>query len=257
MPGVIEIAAFADELLRTREIPDYPNALNGLQVATNAEIVKVAAAVDFSTRAVEGARSAGANLLLVHHGAFWSGLTPLTGKRYRVMASVIEGGLGVYSSHLPLDCHPTIGNNVLLAKRLGLTPSTVFGNFNDVSIGVAGESNSPLTSLIATACEFAALHEGRVHATPHAGTQKIGRWAVCTGSGANTETLREAGERGINTLIVGEGPHWTAVHAEESGITLMYTGHYVSEILGVQALAAEIAKAFDIPWEFIGAPTGT
>jgi len=82
------------------------------------------------------------------------------------------------------------------------------------------------------------------------------RWAICTGAGASAETLHEAAERNIDTLIVGEGPHWTAVDADELGITIIYAGHYATETLGVQALAAYVAERYDVPWHFIDVPTG-
>ena len=257
MPTAVEIAAFADELLRTSEITDYDQALNGLQVDAPSEVRKLAAAVDFSSRTLRAAAVAGANLLVVHHGAFWGGIVPLTGKRYQIVAELIERGIGVYSSHLPLDCHPTIGNNVLLAGELGLSPSSGFGRWRDLTIGVAGESGARLRDLVSKTQAFAERHGGQVRVTRHADDQRVGRWAVCTGAGADSSTLREAAERGINTLIVGEGPHWTAVHAEEVGLALIYAGHYATETLGVQALAGEIGKKFSIPWEFIAAPTGT
>lgn len=257
MASALEVATFADRLLRTADVPDYPNALNGLQVSTEAQVRKLAAAVDFSARTVGGARDTGADLLLVHHGAFWGGLATLTGTRYRIVASLFESGMGVYSSHLPLDCHPTIGNNALLAKELGLSPTSGFGRFNGVTIGAAGESGMPMKKLVSAARSFAEAHGGSIHVTPHPDARSVGRWAVCTGAGAGTDTLKEAAERGIDTLVVGEGPHWTAVYAEDNGLTIIYAGHYATETLGVQALAAEIAKEFGIAWEFIAAPTGT
>jgi putative NIF3 family GTP cyclohydrolase 1 type 2 len=82
------------------------------------------------------------------------------------------------------------------------------------------------------------------------------RWAICSGSGANADTLREAVDGGIDTLIVGEGPHWTAVDAIDSGITVFYAGHYATETLGVRAIAERVSGAFGIPWCFVDAPTG-
>ena len=257
MTTAAEIAEFSDKLLRSSELQDYPNAVNGLQIGTSSPILKVAAAVDFSRRAVDGAQKAGANLLIVHHGAFWGGLLPLTGRRFDLFSDLFSSGLGVYSSHLPLDCHPTIGNNTLLAAKLGLTPASGFGKIGDTSIGVAGESSSAITDLLERARLFASEHGGNVHATPFAKNQSVGRWALCTGSGADADTLREAEERAISTLIVGEGPHWTAIAAEEMGIVLIYAGHYATETLGVQALAAAIANEFGLEWKFIAAPTGT
>lgn len=257
MPTALEIAAFADTLLRSKEVSDYPSAVNGLQVDTPANITKIAAAVDFSARTVSAAKATGAQLLLVHHGAFWQGTVPITGRRYQVIATLVTESIGVYASHLPLDCHASLGNNVLLAKKLGLNATAGFGNVNGIAIGVAGESTTSLESLIRSASTFTAEHGGRLRVTPHSGQRAVGRWAMCTGSGADSATLKEAVDRGVNTLIVGEGPHWTSVFAEENDMVILYAGHYATETLGVQALAAEIAKEFGIDWEFIAAPTGS
>jgi dinuclear metal center YbgI/SA1388 family protein len=257
MPKAVEIAAFADKLLRSAEIPDYPNALNGLQVDTDAHVSKLAAAVDFSRRTVEGAARAGANLLIVHHGAFWDGATPITGSHFRILSDLFMKSIGVYSSHLPLDCHPTLGNNALLAKKLGLVSDSSFGEFKNISVGVAGSSTGSVDDLVGAANNFAKEHGGHVHVTPYEKKRAVGRWAICTGSGADSNTFREAAERGIQTLVVGEGPHWTAVRAEEAGLVVIYAGHYATETLGVQALAQAIAAEFNIPWEFVAAPTGT
>jgi Uncharacterized conserved protein len=257
MPTAADIARFADEFLGTRNTPDYPNALNGLQVDTKEDVRKIAAAVDFSSRTVHGAAAVGANLLIVHHGAFWAGPAPLVGPRYGVMAELFAKSLGVYASHLPLDRHPTIGNNVLLAKRLNLSPDSAFGNFKDIAIGVAGHSSERTSGLMAKVRAFAEEHGGYAYSTPLPADRPVGAWAICTGSGADSSTLQEAAARGIETLIVGEGPHWTAVHAEDHGIVLIYAGHYATETLGVQALSAKIAEEFAIDWEFVAAPTGS
>lgn len=257
MTSAVQIAAYADELLRAREIPDYPNALNGLQVDTSAPVTGVAAAVDLSSRAVEGARVAGVNLLIVHHGAFWAGLAPLTGIRYRMLHSLITNGIAVYSSHLPLDCHPTLGNNVLLAEELGLERKSSFGRFEDIFVGAAGESGMKIEELIGRVSAFSARNGGRAHHTPFTSDRAVGSWGLCTGAGVDADTMREAVERKIRTLIVGEGPHWTAVAAEENDLVLIYAGHYATETLGVQALAKTIAAQFAIPWHFIPTPTGT
>ena len=82
------------------------------------------------------------------------------------------------------------------------------------------------------------------------------RWAIITGAGASSDSLREATATGVDTLIVGEGPHHTAVEAAELGLTVIYAGHYATETLGVCALAAHVEQVFGLPWSFISAPTG-
>lgn len=255
MATIAEIARHLDDLLHTAEIPDYPNALNGVQVETDAEIVKVAAAVDARERTIALAVDAGANLLLVHHGMFWGGLQPLRGPNLRRVRALITSGLALYSSHLPLDAHPELGNNVLLARQLGLTPSSGFARHKTIDIGVAGESNVPTAEIIERADALARQHEGSARHTATSDSGITRRWAICTGAGAARDTLDEAAARGIDTLIVGEGPHWTAVDGEELGITIIYAGHYATETLGVRALAEHVSRVYDVPWIFIDAPT--
>lgn len=93
-------------------------------------------------------------------------------------------------------------------------------------------------------------------ATEHAADRRTRRWAMCTGAGASSQTLEEAAALGVDTLIVGEGPHHTAVDARETGLVIIYAGHYATETLGVTALAEHVGEKFGMDWTFIDAPTG-
>jgi dinuclear metal center YbgI/SA1388 family protein len=256
MTTLMRIASELDSLLGTDGFPDYPQAINGVQVETQSEIVKVAAAVDLRERTIRGAVDAGANLLIVHHGLFWGGLQPLRGPYYRRVHALLASGMGLYSSHLPLDAHPEIGNNVLLARELGLTPSAGFARYESIDTGVRGESDIPTSELIARAGAIARRWGGNVRNSPSEPQRTTKRWAICTGAGASADTLREAVEHHIDTLIVGEGPHWTAVDADEMGIVIIYAGHYATETFGVRALAEHVGHTFDLPTIFVDVPTG-
>ena len=256
MTTIDEVAAYADELLSTARIPDYSNALNGLQLQSRAPLRGIAAAVDLSTRAVEGAKAVDANLLVVHHGMFWGGLSPLTGAAYRRVRLLLENDIAVYSSHIPLDCHKTLGNNVLLAKELALTPSKEFARYEGIQIGVAGDSDIPTQTLIERAKKFARNYGHTVKTTLIRDGRRTKRWGMCSGAGAAADTLKEAIDAGIDTLIVGEGPHWTAITAEENDLVIIYAGHYATETLGVCALAQHLGDKYKVPWKFISAPTG-
>jgi dinuclear metal center YbgI/SA1388 family protein len=255
MPTSAALANYIDELLNTAGTPDYPNAVNGLQLENHSPIRGIAAAVDFSTRSVRGAIDSGANFLIVHHGMFWGGIAPLAGPSYRTLRLMMENDIAVYSSHLPLDRDPTLGNNVLLANELGLTPTGLFARFQDIFVGVRGESDIDTTSLIDRARSFAKNY-GDIRISVIPASRRTKKWAICTGAGASAETLSEASAAGIDTLIVGEGPHWTAIHAEEYELAIIYAGHYATETLGVRALARHLAEKHELPWSFISAPTG-
>ena len=256
MSTLFAIADHLDQLLRTKEIPDYPPALNGVQMENRGEIVKVAAAVDFSRRVVEATIASGSNLLLVHHGIFWGGLKPISGRLYDCIAPLVRHDIAVYASHLPLDAHPDLGNNVLLARELGLEPAGGFARYQGIHIGVQGLTELPTLALIERARGIAQRHGGDVIATSSSDSRVTRRWGVCTGAGADADTIREALESRIDTLIVGEGPHYTAVEAADLELAIIYVGHYATETFGVRALASYVGKTFDVPWEFIEAPTG-
>src|SRR5258707_6500527 len=157
-----EIVDYLDKLLETSTTPDYPNSFNGLQLSNNGTVTKVAAAVDFSTRTVTATISEKANLLIVHHGMFWGGLQPITEKAYQRMRDLFAADVAVYSSHLPLDRHARLGNNVLLAKQLGLEPSQPFARFNDIYVGAQGVSELLTSKLVHRAKRFSRTHGGDV-----------------------------------------------------------------------------------------------
>lgn len=255
-PTIFDLAGGLDVLLDSDATPDYPNALNGLQFASEGPLRGIAAAVDFSTRAIMGAAEASANVLIVHHGMFWGGLQPTVGASYRRVRMLLEHGIGVYASHLPLDRHPTLGNNVLLAAELGLEPSGGFARYASVDIGVRGESDVETAVLVERARHLARAHNGEVRTAALQAGRSTRRWAICTGAGASSATIAEAAAAGVDTLITGEGPHHTAVEADELGIAVIYAGHYATETLGVRALAAHAAEWFGVPWTFVAAPTG-
>jgi dinuclear metal center YbgI/SA1388 family protein len=256
MTALAEIAAFLDESLQIASIPDYPGALNGVQLANSGEVDRVATAVDFSSATITGAIESRARLILVHHGMFWGGAQPIVGYRYRRVRALIEHDIAVYAAHLPLDVHPELGNNALLAKQLGLEPTGGFATFQGKSIGLSGASTLPTRILAERAGELSKRFGGTLVTTPFDSEHVTRTWGLCTGAGADSATLREAAERRLDTIIVGEGPHHTAVEARELGIVVLYAGHYATETLGVRALGEAVASRFGIPSSFVDAPTG-
>ena len=256
MPSLRTLADFLDDILQISTIPDYANAVNGVQLANIGDIQRIATAVDFSSESVRGAIDTGARLLIVHHGMFWGGVQPITEHRHQRLWNLITHDVAVYSAHLPLDVHPEIGNNALLAKRLGLMPSAGFARYQSIEVGLSGTSDIPTHLIADRARELAQQFGGTLIApTIPEGRRTLG-WGICTGAGADSSTLREAAERQLDTLIVGEGPHHTAVEARELGIVVLYAGHYATETLGVRALGDLLAERFSVSSAFIDVPTG-
>lgn len=250
------IVQHLDDVLRIADIPDYSGAVNGLQVENEGAIQRVAVAVDASLETIKGAIEAGANLLVVHHGLFWSGVQPLRGRTYERFRRLITADVAVYAAHLPLDLHSRFGNNPLFARALGLDPLEGFGRYQNITVGVMGNSDVETGELAARAESIARREGGSLVAVGVTPGRRTRRWALVTGAGASSDTLREAAAEGVDTLIVGEGPHHTAIEAVELGIAVLYAGHYATETFGVRALGEEVERHFGIPWSFIAAPTG-
>lgn len=250
------IASFLDDLLQVGATPDYPPALNGVQVAHRGPVRRVAAAVDCSLRTIELAAADGASLLIVHHGLFWNGLQPITNAHEARIRALFDADMALYSAHLPLDAHSVFGNSLLLSKELGLTATGGFAKYQHIHCGIRGDDEVDTIALIERVRDWATPLGHHTVASFVPNDHRTRKWAICSGSGAQAETLREAYAAGIDTLIVGEGAHWSAIDAEEHGLVIVYAGHYATETLGVRAITRHIGETFDLPWTFVHAPTG-
>ena len=244
------LVGYCDTVLRTREIQDWDGAVNGLQVEGPGPVRRIAAAVDASLTTVRLAVAQGADLLLVHHGLFWAPSHPWTGPRYELIRELVESRLSVYSSHLPLDLHPRLGNNFLLARALGLSLGRPFFPEKGSEIGLRFDARLPLDDLAARMERTL----GRPPVILPGGPKKCRHIGIVTG-GAGAE-LKRAAQSGVDTFITGEGPHWTFAIAEDLGINVLYGGHYATETFGVRALAEKLSRRFHLPWVFIDHPTG-
>jgi putative NIF3 family GTP cyclohydrolase 1 type 2 len=163
---------------------------------------------------------------------------------------LVENNLAVYRSHLHLDLHQRLGNNVGLARALGLGRLKPFFHAKDQYLGVQTIARIPLREL-KERLQRAVGAPPTVLAGGPATCQRIG---VVTG-GAGSEVKLAAAE-GVDTFITGEGPHWTFALAEELGVNVLYGGHYATETFGVKALAAELSGKFGVPWRFLDHPSG-
>jgi dinuclear metal center YbgI/SA1388 family protein len=244
------IVKHCDCLLRTDQIKDYDNAANGLQVENRGAVTRIAAAVDASLATVKLALAARADLLIAHHGLFWSASHPWTGKKYALLRLLVENNLAVYSSHLPLDAHPKLGNNARLGAALGLKNLRPFFSDHGQFIGFQARAKISRTDLAARLQRATGAKPVVIPGGP-AVCRRIG---VVSG-GAGGELKLAAGE-GVDTFITGEGPHWTAALAEELDLNILYGGHYATETFGVKALAAHLSRRFKVPWTFLDHPTG-
>ena len=248
--SLTQIVSYADEHLRIREIADWPNALNGLQIENSGGVTKIGAAVDVSTRVLTLAAKKDVDLLLVHHGLFWPGLQPVTRGLHRQLKIAFANNIALYSAHLPLDLHRKVGNNAQLAAALGLNSTKRFFKEKGELIGLKAKASVSRAVLIR---KLRSVLRAPIK-TFNFGPSEPRRVGIITG-GAGSEIYRVAEDK-IDMFITGEAPHWAAVAAEELGMNLVLGGHYATETFGVKALAAHLSKRFKVPWEFVDCPTG-
>ena len=250
MTSLDEIVSYTNRFLRIRDVGDWDNALNGLQIENSGGVTRIGAAVDGSTRVLTRAEERDVDFLIVHHGLFWPGLQPVRGALRRQLRIAFENDIALYSAHLPLDIHPRVGNNAQLVAALGLKSAQPFLEEKGQPVGLRISASLPRSELVR---KLEKALGGGIKAFDF-GPKQSRAIGVVTGA-AGSEIYRVADEE-IDTFITGEAPHWAAVAAEEVGVNLLLGGHYATEIFGVKALAAHLSKRFTVPWEFIDCPTG-
>ena len=239
-----ELVAYCNKRTRLTAYTDAPGARNGLQVANNGTVTKIGAAVDQGLIPFQKATAAGVDFLIVHHGMYWDMPQLLTGPIYQRVKTLFDGNCALYANHLPLDGHPEIGNNALLANQLGLTPDQPFMIIEGEAVGYS----APWSKTRADLQVLLESHYDRV-VPIKCGSEAPERIAFCSGSG--NSAMKELLKSGIDTMVTGElGEEWFNV-AQERGINVFLCGHYATEVHAVQALATELSTKFNLPWEFI------
>lgn len=243
---------YLDDYLRIADVPDYEHALNGLEVENGGDVTAIVAAVDASQQTIDGvvANAPRGTMLLVHHGLFWDGNLPVRGRRYRRLKALLDHDVAVYAAHLPLDIHPIVGNNAVLARDLGILDATTFDTWRGVPFGAAGPLIMAREVLVQRVEE---LLSTQVRLIP-GGPERTARVGVITGAAGSR--IAAAAAAGLDTFVTGEGVHHTAFDALELGINVLYAGHYATETVGVKALAEHLAARFRLEWSFHDHPTG-
>lgn len=245
-----KLVAWLNNYLQVGEWPDP--SLNGLQIEGRETVRRIAASVDTSQQTLHAAAEAGADLLLVHHGLFWGKPLPLTGPHGRRVQIALDAGLSLYAAHIPLDAHPEVGNNAVMAGALSLQNLQPFGDWQGRKIGVAGELPRELG--LQDFADRVQKLTGEICLVHGGGNPVVNRLGICSGEGSGL--IPEAAAAGLDTLLTGEPAHKHFHDAFEYGINVIYAGHYETEVFGVRALAAKIENEFGLPWQFLNFPTG-
>ncbi len=251
MPAPItQILAEADRLLEPGHFEDY--CANGLQVPGPESVETIATGVSAHVELFERAAKEGAQLLIVHHGIFWGpGVRTIDAALKRRLGVLFEEDLALAAYHLPLDAHPLLGNNALIARDLGATELEPFARHRGATIGFVaklpgdGVSGDELRGQIEqlTAREPLWFDCGPDH---------IERLAIVSGAGG--DYIGEAVTAGAQGLLTGEAPERAMADAREAGIHLFAAGHYATETFGVKALGEHLAERFSLRHEFIDVP---
>lgn len=245
-----ELVGWLNDYLQIESWPDL--SLNGLQIEGTEQITRVTATVDTSQKTLQAAADAGADLLLVHHGLFWGKPLPVTGPHARRLQIALSAGLNLYAAHLPLDAHPEVGNNAMMARALSLQSAQGFGTVGGRKVGLAGEL--PREQTLQEFADRVQKLTGEICLVHGGGHPTVHRLGICSGEGS--DFIPEAAALGLDTLLTGEPAHKHFYDAFEYGVNVIYAGHYETEVFGVRALAAKIEDQFGLPWQFLNFPTG-
>ena len=239
-----DILAHARELLDLDAFHDYGPM--GLQVVGAEEVTKIAAAVSSSLEGFRRTAEIGAELLIVHHGMYWEGDPRVVdGYMKRRLRALFDGDITLAAYHLALDAHPEIGNNIIVARELGITDPQRF-----LEWGFGGRLAEPCSlDELAARLRQATGREPQVF---DGGPEQIERVAVITGGAA--KLLPEAASSGYDAYVTGEPAEPTLHLARELGIHFLAGGHYATETFGIKALAEQLADRFSLPWEFLDVP---
>ncbi len=243
-----QLITYLDDYLQIANIADY--GPQGLQVeANNDHVQRIALAVDTSPATIEAASNWSADLLLVHHGILWRDVERIAGPLGQRVRLLMKNRIHLYAAHLALDGHPEVGNNVVLARRLGMEVEAWWCEEMGTKIGVTGHMEKPLPKLVSQVEEMLQT-KARVL---ERGPAEVRKLAIVTGFGA--DRVGEARAMGADTLLTGETSHANYWSAADYGMNVIFAGHYATETVGVQALGEHLAEQFGCSVHFFDFPT--
>ena len=247
--ALVDIINYIDDLLDASQFKDY--CPNGLQVEGREKIQKIVMGVTASQTLIDAACEQQADLLLVHHGFFWPGESPvISGMKKRRIKRLLEADISLAAYHLPLDAHPLFGNNAQLARVLGLDIAGRFAGDGNQAIGMYGRPENEIT-----ASDFAEhlsqrLNRQCLHIAPdNKVSEHIQTVAWCTGAAQGY--IEQVVELGVDAYITGEASEQTAHIARECGIHFYAAGHHATERYGVKALGEHLGEHFELNQHFI------
>jgi len=248
--GATEIVAYLDELLEPAAFEDY--GPNGLQVPGAEEVTRIATGVSAHRELIELAIEAGAQLLLVHHGLLWDFHPRRISRRQAArLKLLLTHDLGLAMYHLPLDAHPEVGNNALLAAGLGCVDAQPFGVHRGRAIGVAARfaGEGIAASELVDRVRALTAREPLVIAGGPELVRSIG-----IVSGAAASSVADAIDAGLDAFLTGEPAEHVMAEAHEGGVHFVAAGHYATETFGIRRLGELVAERFGVEHVFLDVP---
>jgi len=250
MANLDEIIAHLDRTLCVNGFSDY--GPNGLQVPGPGAVEMVVTGVSAQRELFEQAGKLGADLVLTHHGLLWNGDTrPIDRGLLERLRVLLDHNMALAAYHLPLDAHPTVGNNALLAEGLGAAQRTPFAEHRGREIGVLADFSGAGIGIGELVARVQVL-TGREPLVFAAGPEQVRRVGIVSGGGSSH--LHEAIELGLDAFVTGEPTEWVMATAREAGIHFIAAGHYATETLGVRALGDQLEQTFGIVHHFVDLP---
>lgn len=246
-----KISNYLEDIFQYEQYPE--SAINGVQIANNGKVNKIAVAVDFSLELLKKAIEKKIDLLITHHGIYWGKQMPITGRYYELISTAIKNNIALISIHLPLDMHEKYGNNIGIIntlKKTGLNYQKKFGNYKGMSILFEASYKKKISFQ-----KFLKNYQEEVGKSLYVlnVNDKVKKIAICSGGGLFG--IEDAVENGCDTFITGDVNHIAYHQCKELGINLISGGHYQTEIFGVQSIATLIEKKFKTKTSFIDIPT--
>ncbi len=249
-----EIVSFLNELFSEVNIPDF--SYNGLQFEGTDEIKKIVAGVDATVQFFDEAKKRGGDFAFVHHGLFWKGGEWSRLDRYniKIFKSLLNANLNLFAMHLPLDAHPEVGNNAIIAKLIKAEKVAPFGMCKGNPVGFIGKLEEPVSI-----DELKARIEknvAKINTHLDFGKKMVQTIGIVSGGGWNSITDSAVYRGDVDVILTGEIQHQGVAQYRDREIHLISAGHYATETFGANAVGELIAKTFDLPYEFIDLPTG-
>ena len=249
-----EIVKYINELFAEVNFADY--SYNGLQFEGSDKVTKIAAGVDATVEFFAEATRRGADFAVVHHGIFWKGgeWNKLDRINVKIVKALLAGNLNLFAMHLPLDAHPQLGNNAIIAGVLKANIVAPFGGSRGNAVGVLAKFAKPITI---TELKMRISKEVAPIVTHlDFGAKKVQNIGIISGGGWSTINDPLVYDGSVDVILTGEVVHQAVAACRDREIHMISAGHYATETFGVAALGRQIAEKFKLAYEFIDLPTG-